>query len=118
MKMESHLKKVNVRIRVVVMVMIVWEFDLQLHVHSVQVYHLFFQLSIYIFIFNKISLILSDIDDQVCADLSDMSKYRYIVKITTITIMFIYSYHRCSWHRMTTTPPSPFLTFCLHIYFQ
>ena len=31
----------------------------------------------------------SGIDDQVCVDLMDMSKYRYIVKITTISIMFI-----------------------------
>ena len=31
----------------------------------------------------------SGIDDQVCADLMDMSKYWYIVKIMTISIMFI-----------------------------
>ena len=31
----------------------------------------------------------SGIDDQVCVDLMDMSKYRYIVKITTISIMSI-----------------------------
>ena len=31
----------------------------------------------------------SGIADQLCADLMDMSKYRYIVKITSISIMFI-----------------------------